>query len=157
MSSIGKDFAFIIDRELGRLEAEVSAYRDEDDLWVTQGAQKNAPGTLVLHLVGNLLAFVGADLGATGYVRDRPAEFSDRGVPRDQLLARVRECREVVPRVLSGLSDEVFARPHPGALPEPMAGFSTHRLMVNLSWHLGWHLGHIYYHRLAVEGAVAGA
>ena len=152
MSAHGSDFAGIMDRELGRLEAELRAYRDEDNLWVMQGAQKNAPGTLALHLVGNLMAFVGADLGGTGYVRDREAEFGDRDVSRGELLGQVAECRRMLASVLPEVPANVMDGPHPGKLPEHMAGFTTHHLLVNLTWHLGWHLGHIYYHRLAVEG-----
>ena len=152
MSSTGKDIARVIARELDRVAEEISAYRDERNLWVTQGAQRNAPGTLALHLAGNLLHYIGAGLGDTGYVRDRPAEFNDRDVPRDELVRRLHEARDVAVKVLSGLGEEAFAGGSFAVeLPEPYRDMTVRAFLVHLTWHLGWHQGQIYYHRLAVE------
>jgi len=149
--SLGGDLAEVFGRELDRVRDEIEAYGDEDALWRVQGAQKNAPGTLVLHLVGNLLHYIGAEIGGTGYVRDREAEFADRDVPRAELLARVAECRAVIVPVLESTDDEVMDGAYPGGLPGRMAGATTRAFLVHLTWHIGWHLGHIYYHRLALE------
>jgi hypothetical protein len=152
VSTSGREIAGIIARELDRVAEEISAYKDERNLWVTQGAQRNAPGTLALHLAGNLLHYIGAGLGDTGYVRDRPAEFNDRDVPRDELLARLREARDTTVRVVSSLDDATLQRGRFAVeLPEQYADLSVHGLLVHLTWHLGWHEGQIYYHRLAVE------
>ena len=155
MSSTGKDIAHVIARELDRVAEEISAYRDERNLWVTQGAQRNAPGTLALHLAGNLLHYIGAGLGDTGYVRDRHAEFNDRDVPRDELVRGLREARDVTLEVLSDLDEETFERGRFSVeLPEPYANTTVRGFLVHLTWHLGWHQGQIYYHRLAVEPPV---
>ena len=152
MSTSGREIAGIIARELDRVAEEISAYKDERNLWVTQGAQRNAPGTLALHLAGNLLHYVGAGLGDTGYVRDRPAEFNDRDVPRAELLARLREARDTTVRIVSSLDDDTLERGRFAVeLPEQYADLSVRGLLVHLTWHLGWHEGQIYYHRLAVE------
>jgi hypothetical protein len=148
--SVGGDFAAIFDRELGRLAREVEAYEDESALWSVQGGQKNSPGTLVLHLVGNLMHYIGAELGGTGYVRDREAEFSELGLPREELLMRVAECRTAIASVLESLSDDVMAATYPGEAPGGMEGVTTRAFLLHLTWHIGWHLGHIYYHRLAL-------
>src|SRR4051812_26911639 len=48
----------------------------------------NSFGNLVLHLSGNLNHFVGAQIGGTGYVRDREREFTEPNVPpKDEALA----------------------------------------------------------------------
>jgi uncharacterized damage-inducible protein DinB len=142
----------VIARELDRVAQEIAAYRDERNLWVTQGAQQNAPGTLALHLAGNLLHFVGAGLGATGYVRDRAAEFGDRDVPRTTLIARLGEARDVTVRVLSGIDEDTLAHgSFAVALPEAYQEMTPRGFLIHLTWHLGWHQGQIYYHRLAVE------
>jgi uncharacterized damage-inducible protein DinB len=149
---MGTELAGIIAREVDRVAAEIEAYRDERNLWVTQGAQRNAPGTLALHLAGNLSHYIGAGLGDTGYVRDRPAEFNDRDVPRAELLARLRAARDTVVAVLSAASDETLEHGRIAVeLPEAFAGMSPRAYLVHLTWHLGWHEGQIYYHRLAVE------
>lgn len=152
MSSTGEDLARVIGREIDNVAEEIAAYRDERNLWVTQGAQRNAPGTLALHLAGNIQHFVGAGLGGTGYVRDRNAEFHDRDVPREELLARLRQARESAVRVLTSLDEGTFAEGSFAVdLPEAYADMTVRAYMIHLTWHIGWHQGQIYYHRLAVE------
>lgn len=155
MSDEGRELAMILGREVGHVAEEIAAYRDEKNLWVMLGAQRNAPGTLALHLAGNLLHYVGAVLGGTGYVRDRGAEFGERDVPRAELLRRLAECRETVTRTLERVEADVLAAPFPGELPPPLAGMTTRALLIHLTWHLGWHTGQIYYHRLATESPEA--
>lgn len=148
------DLAMLIDRDLGRLAAQLEAYPDEDSVWRVGGTTKNSAGTLTLHLVGNLEAYVGAVFGATGYVRDRDREFSERDVPRGELLERIARCRSHVAAALANVTDEAMAQAYPGDLPGPFAGWSTHRFLTHLSGHFMWHLGQIDYHRrLLVESA----
>jgi hypothetical protein len=150
MTTLGQDFAKIYSRELDRLANEVAAYPSDGDLWSTTGAQKNMPGNLALHVAGGLTWFVGAELGKSGYVRDREREFSDRGLPRDEVARRIRECRDTIVPVLEKLSDEHLAAPYPGTLPPVFAGMTTRQFLLQLLWHLGWHAGHVYYHRLGL-------
>jgi hypothetical protein len=148
--SLGQEFARIFARELDRLANEIAEYRSDADLWSTVGAQKNPPGALALHVVGGLLAMIGAALGGTGYVRDREREFSGRDVPRDEVVRRIRECRDVIVPVLGGLDDATLAKPYPGTTPPYLEGSTTQGFLVHLMWHLGWHLGQVYYHRLGI-------
>jgi hypothetical protein len=150
--AVASDLARLFDRELDRLANEVAAYESDAALWSTTGAQKNAPATLALHLVGGLLHYIGAALGASGYVRDRDREFSERSVSRDEIVRRVRECRDVVVPVLARLPEEALGRPYPGIVPGPLEGLTTNGMLDHLLWHLGWHTGHIYYHRLGLDG-----
>ena len=150
----GHDFSALVARELDRLAREIKAYEDEAELWVVRGAQKNAPGTLALHVCGFLLHFIGAGLGDTGYVRARDAEFSDRA-SRAELLQGIEHCRRVVTGVLDGLDTEAMEAEYPGEAPARMTGIRTRPFLLHLMWHIGWHLGHIYYHRLGGEAGEA--
>lgn len=150
MTNEGPDFAAIYAHELDRLADEIRAYENEADLWTTIGAQKNSPGTLALHTVGALMAKIGAELGGTGYVRDRDREFSDRDVPRDEILRRILECRDTIVPLLQGLDDHALGGPYPGQRPAWLENPSVRLFLMHLLWHLGWHLGHIYYHRLGI-------
>lgn len=151
--SMGGDFAQVMGRDLARLADQIGAYPDDVSVWKVGGTAKNSAGTLAVHLVGNLEHYVGAVLGGTGYVRDREKEFSERGVSRADIQARIQGCRETIGPVLEGLSQEVLAGPYPGELPSLMQGASTHFFLVHLAWHLGWHLGQVDYHRrLFIEG-----
>jgi len=150
----GHDFSVLVERELHRLAGEIEAYDDEAEVWRTHAGQKNSPGTLVLHLCGNLHHYIGAVLGENGYVRDRPAEFRDR-VSRAELLERIEHCRGVVTKVLDELSSEAMEAVYPGEVPDRMTGIRTGPYLMHTIWHMGWHLGQIYYHRLG--GGVAGS
>lgn len=156
--SVGSDLSVLYTRELDRLAGEIAAYPTDADIWSTIGGQKNAAGTLALHVAGGLLAYIGAGLGDNGYVRDRDREFSQRDLSRDEVVRRVRECRDTVVPILRGLDDAAMAAEYPGPTPPPLKGVSTQGFTMHLLWHLGWHLGHVYYHRLGLlEPASTGA
>src|SRR5450432_4501626 len=53
----------------------------EEQFWKNPFPYGNDIGHLVLHLSGNLNYYIGAQIAATGYVRDRPREFTDTSRP----------------------------------------------------------------------------
>ena len=136
---------YILMRDLDRLMAEVHAYENEADLWELRGDISNSPGTLCVHVAGNLNHFIGARLGNTGYVRDRPLEFSERNVSRAEIVSRLEATRRMVDTVLSTLPPEkVTARYPEDKFPEtPDTAF----LLTHLTGHLTYHLGQVNYHR----------
>jgi hypothetical protein len=108
-------------------------------------------GTLALHLAGNLQHYFGAHLGRTGYVRDRPAEFARRDVPRSELLQQIEAAHAAVKAALSGaVVPDLEAE-----FPELIAGkrVSVGDYLVHLSTHFAYHLGQIDYHRRVVTGS----
>jgi hypothetical protein len=140
-------------RDLDGLAAQIGAYPREDDIWKIVPGVANPGGTLALHLVGNLRAFIGAELGKSGYVRDRDAEFSARGVSRPEILARIAAARLDVDTALATLSDS--ALPAPFAQDVGGARLNTGLLLLHIIAHFGYHLGQIDYHRRAVTGGTA--
>src|SRR5258706_11321859 len=79
------------ERDLRKLMEEVNLFKNEENLWRTQGPVKNSCGNLVLHIIGGLNHFVGATLAKTGYVRDRDQEFIRKGVERKELAAQLEK------------------------------------------------------------------
>jgi hypothetical protein len=140
----------VILRELRALRREIEAYPDDETPWRVPPGIANPGGTLALHCAGNLQHYVGAVLGGTGYVRDRPAEFSRRDVPRSAILAELDRAREAVERTLADLPAEVLGRPY----PEAVAGhiFPCDRFLAQIASHLAYHLGQVDYHRRLVTG-----
>ena len=125
--------------ELERLRDAVRQLAEplsEPQLWARPVEPGNSVGHLVLHLTGNLNHFVGAQLGGTGYVRDREREFTEASPPRKEaLLAGLDAAVAVFRRVVEGLGADDFARPHPEArlgtvlpaLLHLVAHFALHR------------------------------
>jgi hypothetical protein len=56
---------------------ELLAPISTEQLWRKPYACGNSIGHLLLHLTGNLNHYIGAQIAKTGYVRNRPLEFSD--------------------------------------------------------------------------------
>jgi hypothetical protein len=144
-------FAAVFERDLATLRREVEAYPDERELWREVPGLPNAAGTLVLHLTGNLQHYIGARLGGSGYLRDRPAEFARRDVPRSMLLQQIEAARSAVGSALAGLTDERLGQD----FPEVISGsrFISRDYLLHLSTHFAYHLGQIDYHRRVVTGS----
>ena len=140
--------AAIFERDLRALGREVEAYPDEGDLWAQVPGVSNVAGTLVLHLAGNLQHYIGAVLGGSGYVRDRPAEFARRDVSRPELLREIEAARTAVSRALGGAVDA------DREFPEAIAGkrVRTGDYLIHLATHFAYHLGQLDYHRRIVTG-----
>src|SRR5262249_50143897 len=115
---------------------EVAAPLTEKQLWAKPIEPGNSIGHLILHLTGNLNHFVGAQLGNTGYVRDREREFNETALPSTSVVladldAAVATFRQVVEK----LSAERLTETHPHskfgtvlkALVHLVAHFALHR------------------------------
>jgi uncharacterized damage-inducible protein DinB len=111
----------------------------------------NSAGTLVLHLAGNLQHFFGACLGHTGYVRDRAAEFSRRGVAREDLVREIEAARAAVTAGLADLTASQLTAEFPEAVADTR--LTTGEYLVHLVTHCAYHLGQVDYHRRNVTGS----
>jgi hypothetical protein len=110
---------------------ELAAPLDEAPFWRKPIEPGNSFGHLVLHLTGNLSHFVGAQLGGSGYVRDREREFTETSHPtKAEALARLDEAVATFRRVVEGLGAERLAAPHPterfGAVLPALLAILTH-------------------------------
>jgi uncharacterized damage-inducible protein DinB len=120
---------------------QVAESLSEKELWMKPLEPSNSVGHLILHLTGNLNHFVGAQLGGTGYQRDREREFSDTNPPdRATALAGLDGAVATFRRVVSGLSAEQLIAPH----PEKRFG-SVYKALLHLLAHFALHRGQISY------------
>lgn len=144
------DLRLILKRDLETLQREVALYPDDASLWKAVPGQPTAGGNLALHLVGNLRHFIGATLGATGYVRQRELEFSTVGLGRDEVVQAIAQAAAEVETTLAGLGEAALARPFP--LEIQGETLPTGRVLLHLAGHLAFHLGQVDYHRRAATG-----
>ncbi|WET48072.1 DinB family protein [Chryseobacterium indologenes] len=136
-------------RDLNKLKEEIEAYQKEETLWITDKNISNSAGNLCLHLVGNLNHFIGAQLGNTGYVRERDLEFSLKNVPRAELIEKVEATEIMINTVLSQLTEEDLKKEY-SRIPSEDKMSTTH-FLIHLIAHLDYHLGQINYHRRLLD------
>lgn len=131
-------------RDLNKLANEIGQF-SEQDLWKIKGGVKNSAGNLCLHLVGNLNTYIGKNLGNTGYIRNRDAEFNDKNHPKGQLLSSIEQTKRMVDEVLVKTSDTDLQKRY----PEDVLGYemTTGFFLIHLFGHLSYHLGQINYLR----------
>ena len=137
--------ANLYERDLAKLKSEIEQYSNASDLWVIDGDIANSGGNLTLHIVGNLDHFIGGVLGGSGYVRDRDREFSERDVPREDLVSAIDQTRTTLKETFEKLSEDDMSVEYPiQVFGEPM---KTGYFLVHLATHLNYHLGQVNYHR----------
>ena len=145
----------IMVRELRGMKNELLAYQDEGDIWRSVPGLPNTAGTVALHVAGNLQHFVGAQLGKSGYVRDREAEFGRRDVPVSEMVKELDRTVAALDAAFAKLEEEAMDRP----FPQEIAGVrpTVGEFLVHLVAHLAYHLGQIDYHRRCVTGEATTA
>jgi uncharacterized damage-inducible protein DinB len=136
-------------RELEKLKKEIELYKEEDNLWIVEKDIANSAGNLCLHLIGNLNTYIGKELGGTGYIRNRELEFSQKNIPRNELLKKIEETILVVEKALDTLTIQQLDEDY--SAPVFDYKMSTGFFLVHLTAHLSYHLGQINYHRRLLD------
>src|SRR5262245_33323137 len=76
-------------KALDRIKHCLSQLSDEQ-VWRRESEAMNSIGNLILHLCGNMRQWIVAGIGGEKDVRQRPREFSERGlIPKSELLHRL--------------------------------------------------------------------
>jgi hypothetical protein len=138
-------FIRLFERDLTKLEIEINLYPNDESLWKVSGAISNSAGNLCLHLCGNLQNYLGALLNNSGYIRNRPLEFSAKGLSKDELIEEIHRTKQAVLSTLHNLEEKKLE----AFYPEETLGYpmTTGYFLIHLFGHFGYHLGQINYHR----------
>lgn len=129
-------------RHLGsRVERAVHSLPREK-LWAKPFPFGNSVGHLVLHLTGNLNHYVGAKIAGSGYLRDRPKEFSDSTeYPAEEVLVRFKEAVEMVVSAIESLDEAQLTSP----VSEEQPVETKFGLLLVCAAHLNNHIGQLSY------------
>jgi uncharacterized damage-inducible protein DinB len=131
------------DRVSHRVHALVEPLSTEQ-LWRRPFPYGNSVGHLLLHLTGNLSYYIGTQIAASGYVRDRPREFGDTSHrPKDDVLRDFDGAVEMVLATLEAQREADWGAPYRGVGAEDV----TDRLSMFLrcAAHADHHAGQIIY------------
>jgi hypothetical protein len=119
----------------------------EDQFWANPFAFGNSFGHLVLHLTGNLNYYIGAQIAGTGYVRDRPLEFSDASRPsKAEVLKKFDQAIEVVLGAIGSQSADDWSKEYTATGADARDRFE---MVLQCATHLHHHIGQMIY--LGVE------
>ena len=133
------------ERDLRKVIEELNQFKNEADLWRTQGSVKNSSGNLVLHLIGGMNYHIGANMGHTGYVRDREQEFSRKGVERKVLVDQLETLMAMIGKTVNAMPPEDMEAEYPMVFDGEKRTNSY--MLVQLLTHLNYHLGQVNYLR----------
>ncbi len=114
----------------------------EEDLWWRPNEKSNSAGNLILHLCGNIRQWVIHGVGGVEDVRQRSAEFAERGpIPKSELLAKLEDTLSEVDQVLEHVMAEELAQ------PRQIQGFNQTVLsaIFHVVEHFSYHTGQIIY------------
>ena len=115
----------------------------EDQIWSMAGNIPNSIGTLSRHVTGNLDHYFGTALLNTSYVRARDREFSERNIPKAQVIAELKEAASIVQKALAELDEAALGQPFTS--PDGQAYESLAYYLVHMAMHLAMHYGQADY------------
>lgn len=141
--------ASFYERDIRKLIEEVNLFKNEENLWKTQGSVKNSAGNLALHIIGGTNYLIGTTLAHTGYVRNRDQEFIRKGVARKDLVAQLGELIPMINKTLTAFSEDDLETDYPFEFDG--AKRTKSYVLVQLELHLNYHLGQVNYLRRILE------
>ena len=129
--------------KLGGVVRELATLLSEEQFWAKPFSFGNGFGHLVLHLTGNLNYYIGAQIAQTGYVRDRPREFSEAPRPsKAEVLKEFDDAVEMVVRTIRSQSADEWSAAYSGTGAEAKTRFE---MVLQCATHLHHHIGQMMY------------
>jgi hypothetical protein len=122
---------------------ELAEPLSDEQFWAKPFPFGNSFGHLVLHLTGNLNYYIGAQIAGTGYVRDRPREFSEAAPPpKDEVLKKFDDAVKMVVRTIRAQSAEDWSAAYSGTGSDAQNRFE---MVLQCATHLHHHIGQMMY------------
>jgi len=116
----------------------------DDQIWTRPYPYGNSIGHLLLHLTGNLSYYIAGEIGGSGYVRNRPLEFTDTShAPKAVLLKMFDGTIEMVAAVLQKQSEQDWSAAYTAKGFEDCGDRFT--AIMRCAAHLAHHTGQIIY------------
>jgi DinB superfamily len=129
--------------KLAGVVRELAAPLSDEQFWAKPFSFGNSFGHLVLHLTGNLNYYIGAQIASTGYVRDRPREFTEAARPsKEEVLKKFDEAVEMVVRTIRSQRAEDWPAAYSAVGADAQDRFG---IVLACATHLHHHIGQMMY------------
>jgi len=130
-------------KKLANTLHDLAAPLTDEQFWTRPFPFGNSFGHLVLHLTGNLNYYIGTQIAQTGYVRDRPREFSETARPsKAETLKKFDDAIAVVLKAIRSQSPEDWSKPYAAVGSDARDRFD---MVLQCATHLHHHLGQMIY------------
>jgi len=130
-------------KKLAGVLHELAAPLSDERFWAKPFAFGNSFGHLVLHLTGNLNYYVGAQIAGTGYVRDRPLEFTNAARPsKAEVLKKFDQAIDMVIATISSQSTDDWSKEYAATGADARDRFD---MVLQCATHLHHHIGQMMY------------
>jgi hypothetical protein len=122
---------------------ELAAPFTNTQFWQRPFPFGNSFGHLVLHLTGNLNYYIGAQIAQTGYIRDRPREFTDPNPPfKDEALTRFDDAVAMVVKTIRSQSSDEWSAEYSGVGADAKIRLD---MIMQCASHMQHHIGQMIY------------
>jgi len=116
----------------------------DEQIWTLPYPYGNTIGHLLLHLTGNLSYYIAGEIGGSGYVRNRPLEFTDTSrAPKAVLLKIFQGTIEMVIAVIKKQSEQDWFAAYTAKGFEDCGDRFT--AFLRCAAHLSHHIGQMIY------------
>jgi len=148
---VGRGLAAYYERVARKVHGLVESL-STDQLWQRPFPYGNTIGHLLLHVTGNLRYYIGARIAGSGYVRDRPREFTDTARrPKEEVLREFDDALAMVISTLGAQSAADWRAPYDAVGAEDVK--DRFGMFLRCAAHADHHTGQIIYlcKRLGLE------
>lgn len=114
-----------------------------EQLWFSDEVVVNSIGTLARHMTGNFNHFFGAGFLKNGYVRNREQEFSERDIPKAQVISDFQAAAGVVQQAAMAINEEDVNKPYRTPCGVDFDSLGYH--LIRLTTHFAHHHGQVSY------------
>jgi DinB superfamily len=129
--------------KLAGVVCDLAAPLTNEQFWSKPFAFGNSFGHLILHLTGNLNHYIGSGIAETGYVRDRPREFTEAAPPaKDVVMKKFDEAVQMVLRTIRAQAADDWSKPYAAAGADAKDRFE---MVLQCATHLDHHVGQLMY------------
>jgi|SRR5208282_4511695 len=130
-------------QKLAGVVYELAHPLSDEQFWTKPFAFGNSFGHLTLHLTGNLNYYIGAQIAGTGYVRDRPLEFSGATRPsKADVMKRFDQALAMVIDAINRQSAEDWSKEYMATGADARNRFD---MVLQCATHLHHHIGQMMY------------
>jgi uncharacterized damage-inducible protein DinB len=130
-------------KKLAGIVHDLATPLSDDQFWDKPFSFGNSFGHLALHLTGNLNYYIGAQIANTGYMRDRPLEFSESTRPsKAEVLKKFDQAIDMVVAAINAQSNDDWSREYSAVGADARDRFG---IVLSCATHLHHHIGQMMY------------